>query len=203
MHGVNRELRASGVAHVATLAQHIGIGQEVGRFAFRNVTSAASRRSGLHRVSGRPLNPALGILNRIQSDRQILLATIGVARADQMSGTSARFSVKFVNDFENPPRISANLPMISETPARCGSGGPGSTARRVFTVQLNVRTDLPTKRRKVLRSQCWRPPNAHRCRDGGWRFRTHPDTRPASKAIAFKEGGNGRNGVNPKSETPS
>jgi hypothetical protein len=26
---------------------------------------------------------------------------------------------KSANDFENPPRISANLPMISETPALC------------------------------------------------------------------------------------
>jgi hypothetical protein len=30
--------------------------------------------------------------------------------------------VKFANDFESPPRISVNLPMISETPGRCGSG---------------------------------------------------------------------------------
>jgi hypothetical protein len=37
--------------------------------------------------------------------------------------SSRVFRGKFANDFANPTRISANLPMISETPARCGSGG--------------------------------------------------------------------------------
>ena len=79
MYRVNRKLRAGGMAYVATFSQYIGIGQEVGRFALRNMTSAASRRSGLHGVSGRPLNPALRILHRVQADGQILLAAISVA----------------------------------------------------------------------------------------------------------------------------
>src|ERR1017187_1870561 len=84
MHGVNRKLRARGMAYVTALSQRIGISQEVGRLALRTVTPAASHRSGLHRVSDRSLNPALGILNRIQTDRQDLLSvrTIDLGVAD-------------------------------------------------------------------------------------------------------------------------
>src|ERR1019366_8279973 len=41
-------------------------------------------------------------------------------------------------------------------------------SRRFFTIPLNVRNPPAEKSRKVLRSQCWRPPNAHLCREGGW-----------------------------------
>src|ERR1039458_10559454 len=43
MHGVNRKLRARGMAYVTALSQRIGISQEVGRLALRNVTPAASQ----------------------------------------------------------------------------------------------------------------------------------------------------------------
>ena len=74
MHRVYRELRASGVTNIAALSQRIGIRQEVGRFRFRDMASAASRRIGLHRI-----DPPLGIGDQIQAGGQNLLAAIGVA----------------------------------------------------------------------------------------------------------------------------
>jgi hypothetical protein len=38
----------------------------------------------------------------------------------------------------------------------------------VFTIQLNVRTHLRGKRRKMLRSQCWRHRNRIAVHRGGW-----------------------------------